>query len=163
STASQGRVYVVDAGDNRVMICDGSMRWLAHFGGPGDSNGGGPGLFFAPAAIAGAQPGRLDAAAPDHPAVREGRGAQRSARAPPPIRISDNSGETTTGHTNLPAINYPYGIAVDANGRVLIADMGANAMWVLSNFADGLRLQPQIQIGTPSDGNFDEIVPPGPP
>lgn len=117
---AQGLLYVADAGDNnriRVVRPDGSVSTLAG-GSEGFQDGAGSAaLFNTPSGLALDAAGNLYVADTGNHAIR---------KVSPEGHVSTLAGTGTPGYRDGPGaqaqFNGPIGVAVDATGRVLVAD-----------------------------------------
>jgi hypothetical protein len=161
----QGRILVIDGGDNRVVICDGRMNFVATFGNPVDVSGGDPAFFNSPTGIAIDQTGHIYVADQNNgriqvfDATTPAKLAALTLGSAPVWIISADPAANTV----VPTMSGPFGVAIDANGRLLAADQDNNAMYVFDTFANGLK-QLNVRIGTASQGTVDNVppLPPGP-
>jgi hypothetical protein len=161
----QGQVLVIDGGDNRVIVCDGQMNFIATFGNPVDVSGGDPSFFNSPTGIAIDQTGHIYVADQNNGRIQvfdattpAKLAALTLGSAPVWIISADPASDTV-----VPTMSGPFGVAIDANGRLLAADQDNNAMYVFDTFAKGLK-QLNVRIGTASEGTVDNVppLPPGP-
>ena len=156
-----GKVYVVEEDPNhRVSICDAAWNYL---GSAGSGEGSDPGQLESATGVALDQAGRIY--------VADGTYNQR-------VQVFDSLTGVTSGTplsllqiidtTVISGLKDPYGVALDANGRVLIADASSNAMWVLGAYVNGGNPLTQfpllaVEIGSRSGGNCDIPAIAGPP
>ncbi len=120
AVAPDGTVLVSDAGQShriRRIAADGAVTTLAG-GGRGFTDGRGAEARFAtPSAIALAPDGSLVVADTGNHAIR---------RVAPDGTVTTIAGDGTSGYVDGPAaqarFNAPVGVAVDASGRVIVAD-----------------------------------------
>lgn len=166
-----GEVLIIDTGNNRVVICDGAMTFRANFGSLPGVPGADPGAFSAPTGLAVDQTGHLYVADPNNVRVQVfDWNASHDLASPPSLVLGSQpawiiSNEVPGTHrTSVPEMLYPFGLAIDANGRLLVADAGVNKMWVFDTFANQLKeLNVNIGTGSTCDQDCWPPPPPGPP
>ncbi len=139
---AQGQLYVADAGDNnriRVVHPDGSVSTLAG-GSEGFADGAGSAArFHTPSGLALDEAGNLYVADTGNHAIR---------KVSPAGEVSTLAGTGAPGHADGPGaqaqFNGPIGVAVDATGRVLVAD----------TYNDRIRaITPDGQVSTLAGGD----------
>lgn len=140
---AQGRLYVADAGDNnriRVVQPDGSVATLAG-GSEGFADGAGSAARFnTPSGLALDAAGNLYVADTGNHAIR---------KLSPDGQVSTLAGTGAPGYRDGPGaqaqFNGPIGVAVDAAGRVLVAD----------TYNDRIRaISPDGQVSTLAGGEL---------
>jgi hypothetical protein len=162
--SESGQVMIIDGGKNRVTICTAQMNFVAHFGNLLEIPGSSPGYFSTPTGITADATGHIYVADPNNGRVQIFDATQPLDLGSLPVWILSNSTEPVN-HTTVPDMQYPFGLAVDANGRLLVADSDSNAMWVFDTFANQLKpLNVIIGSAAPIPGESDPLVfPPGGP
>ena len=135
ASTGAGMFLIVDGMENRVVLCDGRMNFIKHFGTPIDISGANPGYFDAPTSAVLDQAGHIFVADPNNGRVQVFDANANLHLGSQPIWIVSNSA-ATANNTTVPDMRYPFGVAVDANGRVLVADSDNNAMWVLDSYVE---------------------------
>ena len=160
---AHGRVYVVEGDPNdRVSICDAEWNFVTSVG----SEGSGRGRFESPTGIALDPAGRIYVADPNNDRVQI-FDAVTSATPLSLLHVITPMDDDTPrlGISSITGMKYPYGVAIDANGRVFIADASSNQIWVLDKY---VATDPQfhfsllnVTIGSQSSGNCDVPAPPG--
>ena len=163
-----GTVFIVDTLNNRVVMCDGSMNFVGHFGNdPANTDPTVSPIFSGPTAVAVDPVNRLLYVASPNGQPRvlvfDWNAPLRLGTAP--IWTISNQ-PPAANRTSVPEMGYPFGVAVDANHRLLVADEGSNKMFVFDDYAKLPRLNPlRVSIGTSSAVTQDTtpVPPPGPP
>jgi VCBS repeat-containing protein len=133
-----GYIYVVDLDNSLVAVLDADLNLVTKFHGDLDAATG----------IAVDRQGRVYVADPNNTRVQVFADPLLTPNAEPRILASLCD---STGCTGFPGFAYPFGLALDANGRLFVADPDTNRIAVFSSLDDGL-LPVSASIGVPNTG-----------
>ena len=138
-----GTVYVIDGGTSQVLLLDAQLtNVLRRFG----QNLASP--LEAPTGLAIDAAGRVYVSDPNKNRVQVFADPLAVQPGIDPALVASLCGYGD-GCTVDTALLYPFGLAIDANGRLLVADASNNRIAVYSSFADGLQpINASIGIAT---------------
>ena len=136
-----GTVYVVDGGGSQVVVLNALLvTVLFEFGGE----------LSDPTGLAVDAQGRIYVSDPNNNRVQVFENPLVLASGVDPAVVASLCGYGPPCTVNTP-LAYPFGLAIDSNGRLLVADSENNRIAVFSSFADGL--QPvNVSIGVATQG-----------